>query len=66
MCEQRAAMTAIFPLRVWKATNCRPRIRLECGFLKSLARQNKYHEAGYAGKELMGGGVTELLALTGS
>ena len=59
-------MTATFPLCVRKATSCLPRIRLESGFPKSLARQNKYHEAGYPGKELTAGGGAEIPGLTES
>jgi hypothetical protein len=66
MCEQWAAMTLTFPLRVRNATSCRPRIRLETGFDNSRAWQNKYHEAGCAGKLLAGGGIMKLPALTES
>ena len=59
MCEQCAPMTQIFPLRVRKATSCRPRMRLDSGFVSSCAWQNKYHEAGCAGKLLAGGGGSE-------
>src|SRR4051812_16851097 len=66
MCEQCAASTVTFPLCARNATRLRPRIRFESGLTKSLARQNKYHEAGWAGKQLTGGGTAELLACTTS
>lgn len=56
-------MMLIFPLRVRNATSRRPSIRFESGFDNSRVWQNKYHEAGYAGKLLMDGGVAELPAL---
>ncbi len=59
-------MTATFPFCVRKATSRLPRIRLERGFSKSPARQNKYQEAGYAGKELTAGGGAGMPGLTES
>src|SRR5580765_221166 len=66
MCEQCAAMTTTFPRCVRKPTSCRPRIRLAYGFSKSSERQNRYHEAGYAGKRLIGGGAVGIPGLTDS
>ena len=60
MCEHRAAITATVPLLARKATNWRPRMRLERGRLRASPRQSKYHDAGYSGKELSGGGEAEL------